>query len=62
MPEGGKENCLDWTVALNDLFRQLMDRPDVSLYPFQEKVADLLLSDRSVILRAPTGAGKTWAV
>ncbi len=62
MPEGGKENCLDWTVALNDLFRELMGRPNVSLYPFQEKMADLLLSDRSVILRAPTGAGKTWAV
>ena len=62
MPEGGKENRLDWTVALNDLFRELMGRPDVSLYPFQEKVADLLLSGHNVILRAPTGAGKTWAV
>ncbi len=50
------------TRELNDLFRKLMGRPDVSLYPFQEKVAHSLLSSPSnVILRAPTGAGKTWA-
>lgn len=31
-------------------------------YPYQERVAELLLQGKSIILRAPTGAGKTWAV
>ncbi len=31
------------------------------LYPYQEKVKSLLLEGRSVILQAPTGAGKTRA-
>ena len=30
-------------------------------YPFQRHVAALLLSGQSVILQAPTGAGKTFA-
>ncbi len=30
--------------------------------PFQLRVADALLDERSVVLRAPTGSGKTWAV
>lgn len=33
----------------------------MSLYPFQERVYDLLSGGRSVILQAPTGAGKTRA-
>jgi CRISPR-associated endonuclease/helicase Cas3 len=33
----------------------------MSLYPFQKKVYDLLMAGRSVILQAPTGAGKTRA-
>jgi len=33
----------------------------MELYPFQEKVVELILSGRSVILQAPTGAGKTRA-
>ncbi|MCP4418056.1 MAG: CRISPR-associated helicase Cas3' [Chloroflexi bacterium] len=31
------------------------------LYPYQERVKELLLSGKSVILQAPTGAGKTRA-
>ena len=30
--------------------------------PFQERVADALLAERSVVLQAPTGSGKSWAV
>lgn len=32
-----------------------------SPFPYQERVADRLLNGKSVILQAPTGAGKTWA-
>lgn len=34
---------------------------DIQLYPYQERVAEHVLSGRSVILQAPTGAGKTVA-
>lgn len=30
-------------------------------HPFQERLADEVVQGRSVILRVPTGAGKTWA-
>lgn len=30
-------------------------------YPYQRKVADLLLAGKNVVLQAPTGAGKTYA-
>ena len=33
----------------------------MALYPYQEHVKQLLLSGKSVILQAPTGAGKTRA-
>jgi CRISPR-associated endonuclease/helicase Cas3 len=33
-----------------------------SPYEFQLEVARLLLEGRNIVLRAPTGAGKTWAV
>ena len=33
----------------------------VTPYPFQRRVAELVLSGRNVILQAPTGAGKTMA-
>ena len=32
-----------------------------SPHPYQERFAEELLRGRSVILRVPTGAGKTWA-
>ena len=31
-------------------------------YDYQVRVAAELFSGRNVVLRAPTGAGKTWAV
>ena len=31
-------------------------------YPYQLRVAEKLLTGRNIVLRAPTGAGKTWAV
>lgn len=46
---------------LNRLFRKLMADPTLSLYDFQFRTANELLDGRSVILRAPTGGGKTWA-
>ena len=30
-------------------------------YHYQQRVADCLLKGNSLILQAPTGAGKTWA-
>jgi CRISPR-associated endonuclease/helicase Cas3 len=30
-------------------------------YPYQERVAEHLLRGNSIVLRAPTGAGKTWS-
>jgi CRISPR-associated endonuclease/helicase Cas3 len=30
-------------------------------YPYQERLAAILHAGSSVVLRAPTGAGKTWA-
>ena len=31
-------------------------------YEYQVKVAEQLMEGRSIVLRAPTGAGKTWSV
>ena len=31
-------------------------------YPYQEAVAESILSGESIVLRAPTGSGKTWSV
>lgn len=47
---------------LGKLFRSLLNSPGASLYSFQQRLALSLYQERSVILRAPTGAGKTWAV
>jgi CRISPR-associated endonuclease/helicase Cas3 len=47
---------------LNHIFKKLLGNEKASLYSYQEKVAEhLLCAGRNVILRAPTGAGKTWA-
>jgi len=44
---------------VQELFEKLL--PGKTLHPYQERVANLLLAGNNVILRAPTGAGKTWA-
>ena len=46
-------------MPCNDFFRQLTGfEPS----PFQLRVADAVLNEKNIILRAPTGSGKTWAV
>ncbi|MGE5599459.1 MAG: CRISPR-associated helicase Cas3' [Bacteroidota bacterium] len=42
------------------LFRALIGK-DADPYPYQLRVADRLAAGGSVLLSAPTGAGKTWA-
>jgi CRISPR-associated endonuclease/helicase Cas3 len=46
-------------VTYPEFFRSLTEN---SPYPYQERVASNLFDGRSLIFRAPTGAGKTWAV
>jgi CRISPR-associated endonuclease/helicase Cas3 len=46
-------------MSYRDFFRELTG---FTPSPFQERVADAILHERNVILRAPTGSGKTWAV
>ena len=47
-------------AEVHDLFRTLMGKA-VTPYPYQERTADSLIRGESVLLSAPTGAGKTWA-
>jgi CRISPR-associated endonuclease/helicase Cas3 len=44
--------------SYDEFFKQLTGHPPL---PYQARIADALLQGRSVVLRAPTGAGKTWA-
>lgn len=46
---------------MDGLFAQLTGDHRLRLYPYQEKVAEHLLSGRNIVLSAPTGMGKTWA-
>ncbi|MBT9173035.1 MAG: putative CRISPR-associated nuclease/helicase Cas3 [Syntrophomonadaceae bacterium] len=47
--------------TLEKLFESLTDIPGASLYPYQKIVTEKLMAGDNIILRAPTGAGKTWA-
>ncbi len=55
------ENRANLYDKLNRLFRLLMQKDDISIYPYQQRVAAAVLAGTNLILRAPTGAGKTWA-
>lgn len=46
---------------MKELFDQLTGNKELTLYPFQEDVAEYLLNRDNVFLCAPTGSGKTWA-
>lgn len=50
---------------MRDLFSKLFNsgsaNTTIEPYPYQIKVAELLLQSRNLVLTAPTGAGKTWA-
>jgi len=43
------------------LFDQLTSNKGLAPYPYQEEVAQRLITGRNIFLRAPTGSGKTWA-
>lgn len=46
----------------NKMFQKLLGNGEATLYTYQVKVAEhLLCTGQNVILRAPTGYGKTWA-
>ncbi len=47
------------TSAYEAFFRHVTDHDP---HPYQVEVARRLMEGRSVVLRAPTGAGKTWSV
>ncbi|MGO4119063.1 DEAD/DEAH box helicase, partial [Rhizobium ruizarguesonis] len=50
---------------MQDFFAELFGAKAASSpiepYPYQKKVAELLMQSRNLVLTAPTGAGKTWA-
>ncbi len=54
-----------WGCHMRDLFSKLFNsgsaNTTIEPYPYQIKVAELLLQSRNLVLTAPTGAGKTWA-
>ena len=45
-------------MSYREFFKSLTD---FYPHPYQERVAEHLQGGQSVILRVPTGAGKTWA-
>src|SRR5579862_7942662 len=53
-----RDRCHGAGVSYRDLFKAL-----TGFYPYayQERVEERLLAGDSIILRVPTGAGKTWA-
>ncbi len=47
------------TPTYSEYFKTLTG---TSPYPYQEAVAESILAGESIVLRAPTGSGKTWSV
>jgi CRISPR-associated endonuclease/helicase Cas3 len=46
------------TVSYREFFERLTGFPP---HPYQERLADEVLNGKSIIMRLPTGGGKTWA-
>src|SRR5450755_2608225 len=54
----GRNRCYGDSLSYGEFFRALTG---FHPHPYQERVGERLRAGNSVILRVPTGAGKTWA-
>ncbi|HOL16175.1 MAG TPA: CRISPR-associated helicase Cas3' [Bacillota bacterium] len=54
-------NNIKLQTELNKLFGLLTSDAKITLYPYQNKVVSEVIARKNILLRAPTGAGKSWA-